>query len=98
MLGPVVITVIHGLLCTPPHPQAVTCPGLLWPCMPLFLALPTARRLLVDVAYHSAYKYSLSSCLGTVGAGGGGGVMKTDKPPALRELLFTGMGRQAPHV
>lgn len=66
--------------------------------MPLFLALPTARRLLVDVAYHSAYKYSLSSCLGTVGAGGGGGVMKTDKPPALRELLFTGMGRQAPHV
>lgn len=72
MLGTAVINVIHGLLCTPPRPQAVTCPGLLWPCVPLFLALPTAWRLLVDAAFHSAYKYSLSSCVRHCGGRGWG--------------------------
>lgn len=69
MLGTVVVNVSHGLLCMSPHPQAVTCPGLLWPCVPLFLALPTAWRLLVDVAYHSAYKYSLCWALWGRGVG-----------------------------
>lgn len=35
--------------------------------------------------------------LGTVGAGGGGAVMKTGNP-LPSELSFTGMGRQIPHM
>lgn len=93
MLGTVVINVI---LWSPVHACALRQSA--WAPLALRAPLPSTPTacMLVDAAFHSAYKYSLSSCVRHCG-GGVGAVMKVTPCPQ-RKLSFTGMGRQTPRL
>ena len=80
---------------SPVHIPAPSGSHLPWAPLALCAPLPSTPHCVATVGGCGlSFSVQMFPVLGAVGAGGGGGVMKTDKPPALRELSFTGMGRR----